>query len=148
MSALGSHRERGGVEVAGALVVVREQRERLRLEDRYFVVVPGELADVIERVESREGDECDLAALETAQDICAPEAGNASHRREQFAHEGLQVGVGVLWGGPASPQACDQSRRLPVDGSAREAVRWRRCRSRFPQGDSTCQRRVPERVVS
>jgi hypothetical protein len=37
---------------------------------------------------------------------------------------------------------------LPVGRLAREAVRWRRCRSRFPHGDSACQRRVPERVVS
>jgi hypothetical protein len=38
--------------------------------------------------------------------------------------------------------------RLSLGALRREAARWRRCRSRFPHGDSACQRRVPERVVS
>ena len=93
----------------GALVVAGEQRKRLRLKNRYFVVFPGKLANVIERVESREGDECNLVALESAQDIRAAEPGNASHRREQFAQEELLVGVRVLCCRPASPQASDHN---------------------------------------
>jgi hypothetical protein len=80
----------------GALVVAREQRERLRLENRYFVVFPGKLANAIERVESREGDKCSLLALESAQDIRTAEPGNASHRREQFVQEEVLVRVSVL----------------------------------------------------
>jgi len=134
--------------VERALVVVREQRERLRLKNRYFVVFSGELANVIERVESREGDECNPFAVDTAQDIRAPEAGDAPHRRKQLAQEELLVSVGVLFRRPASPQTSDHRGLRPVGGLAREDVRWRRCRSRFPHGDSACQRRVPERVVS
>jgi hypothetical protein len=93
----------------GALVVMREQRERLRLKNRYFVVFPGELANVIERVESREDDECSLVALVSAQDIRAAEPGNASHRREQFAQEELLVRVSVLCCRPPSPQARDHN---------------------------------------
>jgi hypothetical protein len=36
----------------------------------------------------------------------------------------------------------------PAGGPAREAARRRRWRSRDPHGDSACQRRVAERVVS
>jgi hypothetical protein len=96
-----------------ALVVVREQRERLRLENRYFVVFPGKLANVIERVESREDDECSLVALESAEDIRTAEPGNASHRREQFAQEELLVRVSVLCWRPASPQPSDHNGVLP-----------------------------------
>jgi hypothetical protein len=93
----------------GALVVVQEQRERLRLENRYFVLFPGKLANVIERVESREGDECRLVALLSAQDIRTAEPGNASHRREQFAQEELLVRVSVLCCRPPSPQPSDHN---------------------------------------
>ena len=44
--------------------------------------------------------------------------------------------------------ARDVGQRLLVGELAREEARARRCRSRFPHGDSACQRRVPERVVS
>jgi hypothetical protein len=104
----------------GALVVAREQLERVRLENRNFVVFPGKLANVIERVESREGDECSLVAVESSQDIRTTEPGNASHRREQFAQEELLVRISVLRCRPASPQPSDHngSSTVPADSGS------------------------------
>ena len=99
----------------GALVVVREQRESLRFENRYFVVFPGKLPNVIERVKSREDDECRLVALLSAQDIRTAEAGNALHRWEQFAQEELLVRISVLCCRPASPQPSDHMGRAGIE---------------------------------
>ena len=89
------------------LVVPREQGEGLRLEDRYFVVVTGEGADVVERVEPGESDEGNLVALLTPKNLRAPEAGDAPHRWEQIGQQEAFVRVGVLGCGPATPQARD-----------------------------------------
>jgi len=48
---------------------VREQSERLRFEDRRLVFITGKPANVIKRVKPRDGDECDVAVLETAQNL-------------------------------------------------------------------------------
>jgi hypothetical protein len=68
--------------VKRVLVVAREERARLRFEDRRLVVVAGEGADGIERVETRERDEGDLVVLETTQDV---RAAGASQPRSETA---------------------------------------------------------------
>jgi hypothetical protein len=89
--------------VERSVVVVREQRERLGLEDRHLVVGAGERANGVEGVEPGERDERDLAAVGTSQNLRAAKAGDRSHRREQLRHEELLVRVSVLSGRPTPP---------------------------------------------
>src|SRR5215207_7373169 len=70
------------IEVNRLPLVAREERERLRFEDRGLVIVAGEGADGSERVEAREGYEGDLVVLQTAQDVRAAEARDLPHRRK------------------------------------------------------------------
>ena len=56
------------------LVVAREQGERLRFEDGNLRVVAGEGTNGIQRGEPRQGDECDLVFLGTAEDVGPVEA--------------------------------------------------------------------------
>jgi len=66
-----------------------------------------------------EGDEGNLVAVETSQDVRATEARDLSHRRKQFGQEELFVRAGILGCRPASPKPCGHARFLPPSGSVR-----------------------------
>jgi hypothetical protein len=111
-----SRGERCRIEVKRSPLVAREERERLRFEDRGLVIVAGEGLDGSDRVEARERYEGDLVLLQTAQNVRAAEARDLPHRRKEFAQQESFVRVGVVHCRPATPKTGDHGRSLRRSG--------------------------------
>jgi hypothetical protein len=84
-----SSREGGRIEVKRPPVVAREQRQRLRFEDGYLVVVTGEGVNGFERIETCESGEGHLVVIDTAQEVRTAEAGDIPHRRKELGQRGI-----------------------------------------------------------
>jgi uncharacterized protein YciI len=103
----------------GAVVVRREQRLRLRWDNRDFGIGAGEAADRIERLpqrDDREFDQADSAGRRASQDVRTAVAGNRGQLRERLLLQVADVRVGVLGARPAAPHPGNHPaivRRMP-----------------------------------
>src|SRR5262249_31048394 len=116
--------------VRGAFVEVREHRPRLCGYVRRLVVVSDEGLDGLQAVEPHQGHELHVVLTLAAGQVDGAEPRNAPRLDtgdDLFTHDAL-VGVSVLVGGPASPQAADHERAAKARVTA--AVRLETCSRR------------------
>src|SRR6516165_11213265 len=105
-----------------ALVEVRERRLGLCGYVRRLVVVSHEGLDRVQAVEPHQGHELHVALALAADQVDGAEPGNPPRLDigdDLLTHDAL-VGVSVLVGGPASPQAADHERQCSNKPSSRQ----------------------------
>ena len=88
----------------------REQRPRLRRDHRHLVILSGEGADGFDRIEPHDRDEFHFRLHAPPEELDLAEAGDlaAFDAFEDLVPEKRLVGVRVLRGRPAVPDATDQ----------------------------------------
>src|SRR5262245_45020812 len=93
-----------------------EQRPRLWRYDRLLIALARERLYGGKRRKPHDGDEFDLRSGDATQHLDAPEAIDVSAHDslKYFRPKQLLVGVGVLRGGPAMPDAADHDALLAL----------------------------------
>jgi hypothetical protein len=95
--------------VDGARIEAGEDGARRGRHHRYFMILPGEGADGIERGKIHQRDELDLVAGRAPKQLDFLEARDIARQdaRKNLLLQEVFVGVGILRRGPAVPKAGD-----------------------------------------